>query len=110
MKPQEPAGPQETAAEGQNGGQAPTPTTADDLPVPGDARIRLASLPTHLRAVIREQSEKGTIIAAELPWLAIGTPVQIQSSDGERAGSVQSFDVEVTAAGAARLLIFAAPS
>lgn len=78
---------------------------------PDEARIRLASLPTPLRAVVRDRSETCTTLAAELPWLAVGTPVNVELSDGsEQVGSVQSFDVEVTKSGSARLLIFAAPS
>jgi hypothetical protein len=110
IEPHEPAVPQEPASEGPKGEPAPRPITAD-LPTLGDARIRLASLPTPLRAVVRERSERCITIAADLPWLAIGTPVEVQSSDGgEQAGSVQSFDVEVTSGGSARLLIFVTPS
>jgi hypothetical protein len=110
IEPHEPAVPQDPASERPKGELAPRPMTAD-LPTLGDARIRLASLPTPLRAVVRERSEKGITIAADLPWLAIGTPIEVLSSDGgEQTGSVQSFDVEVTSGGSARLLIFATPS
>jgi len=78
---------------------------------PGDARIRLASLPAPLRAVVRDRSEDRITIAAELPWLSIGTALTVQSSGcAEQSGSVQSFAVEVTATGSACLLILAKPS
>jgi hypothetical protein len=110
IEPHEPAVPQDNTSASQNGAAASRPTTRDDLPVTGDVRIHLGSLPTPLRAVVREQSDDGITIAAELPWLAVGTPLQVQSPHGERAASVQSFDVEVTSAGSACLLIFAAPA
>src|SRR2546430_1816888 len=70
--------------------------------------IKLESLPTPLRAVVRNQSESCLRIEAELPWLAIGTVVNVGSPEGgELTGRVQSFDVEVTSAGSARLVIFA---
>jgi hypothetical protein len=73
-----------------------------------DARIRLDSLPTALRATIRERKDNLVTIEAELPWLAVGTVVHASGPDGtEQSGHVQSFDVEVTSAGSARLLIFA---
>jgi hypothetical protein len=110
IKPHEPAVPQGPASGTQTGEPASRPTTAD-LPVLGDTRIRLASLSTPLRAAVLERSEKCITIAADLPWLAIGTPVEVLSSDGgEQTGTVQSFDVEATSGGSARLLIFATPS
>jgi len=73
-----------------------------------DVRIKLESLPTPLRARIRERSESAITMEAELPWLAVGTAMHAGTSDGiEHAGHVQSFDVEVTSTGTARLLIFA---
>jgi len=75
---------------------------------PGETRIRLESLPTPVRAVVRDRSESGITIEAELPWLSIGTVVRVGDGDGvEHAGRVHSFDVEVTSTGSARLLIFA---
>jgi len=71
--------------------------------------IRLESLPTPLRAVVRDHTEGSIRIEAELPWLAIGTVVHAGGADGtERTGQVSSFDVELTGEGSARLLIFAA--
>jgi drug/metabolite transporter (DMT)-like permease len=99
---------------------SPTSSATDDAPPesvpelpapiewlrPGTRRIRLDSLRTPLWAVVREQSQNDITIAAELPWLAIGTVVHAASPDGtEFTGHVQSFDVEVTSAGSARLLI-----
>jgi hypothetical protein len=73
-----------------------------------DVRIKLESLPAPLRARIRERSESAITMEAELPWLAVGTAMHAGTSDGiEHAGHVQSFDVEVTSSGTARLLIFA---
>jgi hypothetical protein len=71
--------------------------------------IRLESLPTPLRAVVRDHTEGSIRIEAELPWLAVGTVVHAGNPDGtERTGQVHSFDVELTGEGSARLLIFAA--
>jgi hypothetical protein len=70
--------------------------------------IRLESLPTPLRAVVRDHGEGGLRIEAELPWLSVGTVVHAAGADGaERTGRVLSFDVELTGEGSARLLIFA---
>jgi hypothetical protein len=76
----------------------------------GEVPIRLESLPTPLRAVVRDHGEGGLRIEAELPWLSVGTVVHAAGADGvERTGRVQSFDVELTGEGSARLLIFTAP-
>jgi hypothetical protein len=90
---------------------SPTPITAEDPLRRFDARIKLESLPTPLRAAIRDRTANGITIEAELPWLSIGTELQAVSPDGtEYTSPVQSFDVEVTGTGSARLLIFAGPS
>jgi hypothetical protein len=76
----------------------------------GEVPIRLESLPTPLRAVVRDHGEGGLRIEAELPWLSVGTVVHAAGADGaERTGRVRSFDVELTGEGSARLLIFTAP-
>jgi hypothetical protein len=92
----------------------PTEASSSDDEAPpaddraADARIQLESLPTPLRASVRYQDATSMTLAAELPWLAVGTGVQATSADGVvHAGRVESFDVEVTSSGAARLLIFA---
>jgi hypothetical protein len=75
----------------------------------GEVPIRLESLPTPLRAVVRDHTEGSIRIEAELPWLAVGTVVHAGGADGtERTWQVRSFDVELTGEGSARLLIFAA--
>ena len=87
----------------------PGADSPDAPPRRGGARIKLESLPTPLRAVVRNRSKRGIVIEAELPWLSIGTVVQAVAADGvEHTGSVQSFDVDVTSTGSARLLILAA--
>lgn len=49
-------------------------------------------------------------LAAELPWLGLGTVVHADAADEpEYTGRVQAFAVETTSSGTARLLIFAAP-
>jgi hypothetical protein len=74
----------------------------------GEVPIRLESLPTPLRAVVRDHTEGCIRIEAELPWLAVGTAVHAGAADGaERTGHVRAFDVELTGEGSARLLIFA---
>jgi len=76
---------------------------------PGKARIKLESLPTALSAVVSDVSSAGITIEAELPWLSVGTSVRANCPDGvEYNARVQSFDVEVTSSGSARLRIFAA--
>jgi hypothetical protein len=108
IKPHEPAVPSATGLESQQGEFPQESTWTDGSARRGDTRIRLDSLPTPLRAAVREQSEQSVTIEAELPWLSIGTALHVDSADGtERSGCVRSFDVEVTSAGSARLLIFA---
>ena len=87
--------------------ESPAPAVEPE-PVP----IRLESLPTPLRAVVRDQPDGSLRIEAELPWLAIGTGIHAGSSHGgeERTAQVQDFDVEITSGGSARLVILTAPS
>jgi len=74
----------------------------------GEVPIRLESLPTPLRAVVRDHAEGCLRIEAELPWLAVGTVVHAGNDDGtDRIGRVRAFDVELTGSGSARLLIYA---
>jgi hypothetical protein len=74
----------------------------------GEVPIRLESLPTPLRAVVRDHAEGCLRIEAELPWLAVGTVVHAGNDDGtDRVGRVRAFDVELTGEGSARLLIYA---
>ena len=70
--------------------------------------MKFDSLPMALRAIAREKSDRHMIFEAELPWLAIGTGVSAESAAGVgRAGRVDSFDIEVTSSGSARLVIVA---
>jgi hypothetical protein len=85
-----------------------TPPTQESAGRRGEVPIRLESLPTPLRAVVRDHTEGSIRIEAELPWLAVGTVVHAGNPDGtERTGRVRSFDVELTGEGSARLLIYA---
>jgi hypothetical protein len=78
---------------------------------PNHGTVRLESLATPLRAVVRDHAESWIRIEAELPWLAVGTVVHAGTAEGvEQTGRVQFFDVDVTSAGSARLLIFASLS
>jgi hypothetical protein len=77
----------------------------------GKARIKFESLPTVLTAMVSDVSSVGITIEADLPWLSVGGSVKANCPDGlEYTARVQSFDIDVTAAGAARLRIFAALS
>src|SRR3954464_1238369 len=70
-------------------------------------RIKLGELPAALRAVVRDESQGGILIEAELPWLTVGSHVQAEFPDGrEKAGRVHWFGVDATSAGSARLRIF----
>lgn len=70
-------------------------------------RIKLGDLPAPLRAVVRDESQGGILIEAELPWLTVGSAVQTEFPDGrEKAGRVHWFGVDATKAGSARLRIF----
>jgi hypothetical protein len=77
--------------------------------VPGtDLRVRLESLPVPLRVAAGGHWATGIAIEAELPWLAIGTALDLELPDGgQRGGRIQSFEVDVTPAGSACLRIFA---
>jgi hypothetical protein len=84
--------------------QDPTPTPR---PI-GDVRVRLASLPVPLRVEARDRTETEISIEAELPWLAVGTTLDLELPDGvQQAGRIQSFDMGVTEPGSARLRIIA---
>jgi hypothetical protein len=73
-----------------------------------DARVKFASLPVPLRVATRDQSESEILIEGDLPWLAIGTSVGLELPNGiQKAGRVQSFDIDVTPGGSARLRIVA---
>jgi hypothetical protein len=70
-------------------------------------RIKLGDLPAPLRAVVRDESNGGILIEAELPWLTVGSAVQAEFTDGrEKSGRVHWFGVDATRAGSARLRIF----
>jgi hypothetical protein len=78
-------------------------------PLPGtDLRVRLASLPVPLRVTAGDQRPSGIAIEAELPWLAIGTALDLELPDGGwRGGRIDWFEVDVTPAGSACLRILA---
>jgi hypothetical protein len=81
---------------------APAPTAATDV------RVTLESLPVPLRVAAAELSADGMAFEAELPWLAVGTALTVDVPGGEpQKGWIESFDLEVTGAGAARLRIHA---
>jgi hypothetical protein len=71
-------------------------------------RIKLGALPAPLRAIVRNESNGGMLIEAELPWLTVGSEIQAEMPDGrEKAGRVHWFGMDATSAeGAARLRIF----
>jgi hypothetical protein len=80
-------------------------------PASGRARIKLESLPAALSAVVSDVSSAGITIEADLPWLSVGTSVCANCPDGvEYTARVQSFDIDLTPSGSARLRIFAALS
>jgi hypothetical protein len=77
-------------------------------PAPSDVRVRLDSLPVPLRVTAADQSAEGIAFEAELPWLAVGTKLDVQLPSGaHQTGWIQSFDMGVTPTGSARLRIFA---
>ena len=87
-------------------------TTSDAMAAPAapgtDVRVRLESLPVPLRVTAGDHWSSGIAIEAELPWLAIGTALDVELPDGgQRGGRIQSFEVDVTSTGAACLRIFA---
>jgi hypothetical protein len=76
--------------------------------LPRDVRVKFESLPVPLRVAARDRSDSGLLIEGDLPWLAVGTGLQVELPDGlQQSGRVQSFDIEVTPPGSARLRIFA---
>ena len=81
----------------------PVPTSA-----PSDVRVTLDSLPIPLRVTAGDQSEDGIAFEAELPWLAVGTGLNVESPSGvQQSGRIHSFGMDVTPTGSARLRIFA---
>jgi hypothetical protein len=83
--------------------RTPVPTSA-----PSDVRVMLDSLPVPLRVTAGDQSEGGIAFEAELPWLAVGTGLNVQLPSGvEQTGRIHSFEMGVTPTGSARLRIFA---
>jgi hypothetical protein len=95
-----------------DGGAGPQPRISSGATsnAPETVPIRLESLPTPLRAVVRDQPDGSMRIEADLPWLAVGTAVHAgPPGAGERTAKVHAFDVEVTSGGSARLVILTAP-
>jgi hypothetical protein len=89
----------------------PAAMASTDNPQSAKARIKFDSLPTVLRAVVSDASDIGITIEAELPWLSVGTALHADCPNGvEYTAHVQSFDLDVTGSGTARLRIFAALS
>ena len=85
------------------GTRTPVPTSA-----PSDVRVMLDSLPVPLRVTAGDQSEGGIAFEAELPWLAVGTGLNVQLPSGvKQTGRIHSFEMGVTPTGSARLRIFA---
>jgi uncharacterized protein (TIGR02266 family) len=73
---------------------------------PRDVRIHLASLQAPLRVVARDQSDKGLMLEAELPWLTLGQEITTElSQDRACTGIVRWVGVDVTRSGSARLRI-----
>ena len=88
------------------GTPTPVPTSA-----PSDMRVTLDSLPVPLRVTAGNQSEHGIAFEAELPWLAVGTGVDVELPNGvHQTGWIHSFDMGATPTGSARLRIFAGVS
>jgi hypothetical protein len=85
------------------GTRTPVPTAA-----PSGVRVMLDSLPVPLRVTAGDQSEGGMAFEAELPWLAVGTGLNVQLPSGvKQTGRIHSFEMGVTPTGSARLRIFA---
>jgi len=83
----------------------PTGTSAN--PTRRELRIRLPSLPSPLRAVARDQTDRGLMLEAELPWLTLGSEIVAElSPDRAVEGTVRWVGLDVTRAGHARLRIF----
>ena len=83
--------------------------TADDTTLaPSDVRVRLDSLSVPLRVTAVDQSAEGIAFETELPWLAVGTKLDVQFPSGaHQTGWIHSFDMGVTPTGSARLRILA---
>jgi hypothetical protein len=102
-------GPQEKRSRTQD--DLPAAMASTDNPQSAKARIKFDSLPTALRAVVSDATDVGITIEAELPWLSVGTGLHTDCPNGlEYTAHVQSFDLDVTGSGTARLRIFAALS
>jgi hypothetical protein len=77
-------------------------------PAPRDVRVKLDSLPMPLLMAVRDESDTGIAIEAELPWLSVGTALNLQLPNSvQRIGRIQSFDIGVTPPGSACLRIVA---
>ncbi len=94
----------------------PPPPASDPLPaspapstgIERDVRVKLASLPVPLRVSARDQSNRAILLECDLPWLTLDSPVALELPNGvQTTGRVQSFDIDVTPEGSARLRIFA---
>jgi hypothetical protein len=86
----------------------PPATTPAPTALERDIRVKFASLPVPLRVSAGDQSGRAILLEGDLPWLALDTPVELELPSGIQAtGRVQSFDIDVTAEGSARLRIFA---
>jgi hypothetical protein len=94
------------ALTGTAGTPIPVPTAA-----PSAMRVTLDSLPVPLRVTAGDQSEDGIAFQAELPWLSVGTGLDVELPSGvHQTGWIHSFDLGVTATGSACLRIFAGVS
>jgi len=94
------------ALPGTAGTPTPVPTSA-----PSGMRVTLDSLPIPLRVTAGDQSEDGIAFQAELPWLAVGTGLDVELPGGaHQTGWIHSFDMGVTPTGSACLRIFAGVS
>ena len=84
----------------------PVPTSA-----PSGVRLTLESLPVPLRVTAGDQSDDGIAFEAELPWLAVGTGLDVELPSGvHQKGWIHSFEMGVTRTGSACLRIFAGDS
>jgi hypothetical protein len=98
--------PPPVALPGTAGTPTPVPTS-----VPSGMRVTLDSLPIPLRVTAGDQSEDGIAFQAELPWLAVGTGLDVELPSGaHQTGWIHSFDMGVTSTGSACLRIFAGVS
>jgi hypothetical protein len=89
-----------------DGTPTPVPTSASSA-----MRVTLESLPVPLRVTAGDQSEDGIAFEAELPWLAVGTGLDVELPSGvHQKGWIHSFEMGVTRTGSACLRIFAGDS